>query len=278
MNDKNIHGFSLIEMSIVLVLLSLVAGSGLHALQFHLQHKREALTQKRLKDAREALLHYIHVHGYLPCPAVDIDLQIRQPLGGWEKRHTGGRCLSYDGFLPALSLGLVETDQQGYLVDGWERRSNRIRYAVAQLSFASTDVSLVEVKGQGCGPHDQGAADTSHGIIGSARGALHNQFWGILPYSQPLKRFGLCVCSRAKCADSLGAPAAAVIYSLGENAYMNAHTSEHSDEKENINQDRFFVEHVPTIGFDDYVTWISSEAFWGALADTGRLREPAPAP
>jgi prepilin-type N-terminal cleavage/methylation domain-containing protein len=267
--SKCAKGFTLVEMSIVLVLLSLMAGGGLHALNAHIQHKREAVTQERFKEARSAVLHFIQVYGRLPCPSVEVEAKEQKKLGGWESKKSNGQCLRYDGFLPAQALGMSESDDQGFAVDGWDRRANRIRYAVAQTMYSGRDSG-------GCSAQDSGEKDVSEVIV-SARSEfpLANLYWG-KGSSEPLKRFGLCVCSMYRCADSKGISAAAVIYTLGENAYMTrAEIDGHEDEIENLNQDRLFVAHTPTVQFDDHLIWISSEMVWGALLEAKMLDRPS---
>lgn len=263
------HGFTLIEMSIVLVLLSLIAGGGLHALNYHIQHKREVVTRERLREARLALLHFAQIHGHLPCPAIDMDVRDRKKTGGWEKKTAEGRCIRHDGFLPALTLGLGDTDDQGYAVDGWDRRVNRLRYAVAQTAYPSSG-------DRGCKATESLGVDITNVLVSDKEDApLLKSYWGVLPFTQPLRRFDLCVCATAKCADAPGISAVAVVYALGDDAYLGRQEmNDRPDEQENLNEDRFFVSHTATKNFDDSVAWISSDALWGALIESGGLQRP----
>lgn len=270
-NKYCLQGFSLIEMSIVLVIMSLIAGSGLHVLNDQLEHRRERVTHDRLQEARQALLHFAKTYGRLPCPSIAINATESRKIGGRESILNNGRCVQYDGFLPAQSLGLSETDEQGYLPDGWGRRSNRIRYAIAQQAYVSSG-------GEGCSQAEVNGVDISREIVGATplgspllATPLTKVYKGESPFSESLKRFNLCICDTTPCTlNASGVSAAAVIYSLGANGFIEEQNFS-SEEAENINQNRFFVSHAKTLSFDDLLVWVSSEALWGALHDAGRL-------
>jgi prepilin-type N-terminal cleavage/methylation domain-containing protein len=110
-------GFTLVELTIVLVIVALLTGMMLGPLsaQRDLQDARE--TQKQLSDIAEALLGYAASHQaidgrpYLPCPDTDND--------GLENRP-GNTCIDQEGRLPWADLGVGREDAWG----------NRFRYRV----------------------------------------------------------------------------------------------------------------------------------------------------
>lgn len=105
-------GFTLLELAVVLLIVSLLAGSlatGLSA--YHARHA-EVATDEALAEAQDALLGYVVRKGFFPCPA-------KSASDGAEDRGDGG-CARRVGLLPWTTLGI-----QG--LDGW---SHRLRYAL----------------------------------------------------------------------------------------------------------------------------------------------------
>ena len=100
------RGFSLIELSIVLVVFALLAGSLLPLAAGQRQHREESRAAQQLDLALEALHAYAVVHGQLPCPA-DPGLPASDPQAGLAS------CASEYGILPWQTLGLPATDPWG---------------------------------------------------------------------------------------------------------------------------------------------------------------------
>lgn len=103
------HGFSLVEIAIVLVIVGLMVGGLLTPLTVQLEQRKTAETQRALDDAREALVGFALRNGYLPCPAISAS-------DGQEDR-SGSRCTGErrDGYLPWATLGLPRLDAWQHL-------------------------------------------------------------------------------------------------------------------------------------------------------------------
>ena len=103
------HGFSLIEIAIVLVIVGLMIGGLVTPLTVQLEQRKVAETQKALDEASEALTGFALRNGYLPCPAISSQ-------NGLEDRR-GGRCNGEKrvGFLPWATLGLRQGDSWDHL-------------------------------------------------------------------------------------------------------------------------------------------------------------------
>lgn len=126
----NQTGFTLVEMAVVLLILSLLAGSLTVGLSSHLARRAEAATDEALSEAHDALLGYVVRKGFFPCPA-------RSATDGAEDRDAGN-CKKTVGLLPWASLGI-------HGVDGW---AHRLRYAVTDTytrPISSMDDGKIEI-------------------------------------------------------------------------------------------------------------------------------------
>lgn len=243
----NNHGFSLIELSIVLIVVALLA-SGL-MLNFAAQQDNAANLEalQRLDEAREALLGFAITRNRLPCPASPGKSGIESPEGG-------GDCSNpWDGYLPAVTLGIQPVNAQGYAIDPW---GNPIRYAIS--TFKSPE----------CG--------TGHCL---ATGYGLRNAWNSNVAPAP----DLRVCNTAnnstgssgsaECASdtALTKDAAAIIFSLGKNG---GQIPTDKDEIANQNGDRLFVASTFSSSprqFDDQLLWLSSNVLYSRLFTAGRL-------
>ena len=120
----HMNGFSLIELSIVLVILSLLSSVFLPNLQQQRQHNAFIKTQQSLEIARDALMTYALLNGYLPCP--DWATLPADPAYGL----ASDSCISpnAEGWLPFRSLGLTEGD--GWFGIAAGPHAGRITYRV----------------------------------------------------------------------------------------------------------------------------------------------------
>jgi prepilin-type N-terminal cleavage/methylation domain-containing protein len=113
---KTSRGFTLIEMAIVLVIITILIGGLAVPLSAQIQARRIAETQKILEEVKEALVGYAMTHKtaggkpYLPCPSLGIT--------GTESR-IGAACANQSGLLPWVTLGVGSQDAWG----------NRLLYA-----------------------------------------------------------------------------------------------------------------------------------------------------
>ncbi|MGB4468585.1 MAG: type II secretion system protein [Azovibrio sp.] len=118
------RGFSLTELAVVMIILSLLVGGLIFPLaaQRGVQQLRQAETG--LAEIREALLGFAAIHGHLPCPDTDTD----PATAGYGEAESTCNAPAQEGFLPFKSLGLQEKDP-------WEQRW---RYRVDRNFAAST--------------------------------------------------------------------------------------------------------------------------------------------
>lgn len=124
------HGFTLIEMSVVLVIISLLLGSLLIPLEAQVDQRRISDTERQLEEIKEALMGYAVAKRHLPCPAISA-------TNGLEDR-TGTTCTLVSGipkrvgYLPWVTLGVKPADSWG----------NLLRYSVTPAFSDSAAATL----------------------------------------------------------------------------------------------------------------------------------------
>ena len=145
---RSARGFTLAELAIAFLVISLLLGGMLMTLSAQNQTRQIAETQRTMENARDALFGFAVRFGRLPCPALD------DAATGEESRRDAANAYTCEvcavtapyceGMLPAITLGIGPTDRQGYLVDAW---GNRVRYAVTNWSHSGTNVAQLPANG-----------------------------------------------------------------------------------------------------------------------------------
>lgn len=233
------NGFSLLEMAIVLAIVGLLLAGLLPTLSGQMDQQRRNETEDQLDEVKEALIGYALINGRLPCPASSSSSGTESfAVGG---SASNGNCSNFNnGFLPAMTLGLSQTDSEGFAIDPWGRR---IRYAVTSA--------------------DSNAFTKTSGISSTGISALSPN---------------LVVCSTAStnssdCSAStqrLTTTAPAIIYSTGAKLGTGADESENPNPN-NTENDRVFVNHTPNGDFDDIVVWLSNNVLINRMVAAGKL-------
>lgn len=135
-------GFTLVEIAVVIVVLSLllamIAGIGTAMLG---QQRREA-TRQKLAGVETAIALFVSQNKRLPCPADgrlpsgDANAGLERPVGGVACQVVSGTANSQThGVVPWRTLGLAEPD----VTDGW---GNRLTFRVAPELVAATAMDL----------------------------------------------------------------------------------------------------------------------------------------
>lgn len=108
---RNSHGFSLIELSVVLVIIGLLVGGGIATLEATNQQSRRSDQKRQFDEIREALYGFALSEGRLPCPDDDY------PPDGEEDPLDPGvdePCDADEGALPWQQLGLGRRNPWGH--------------------------------------------------------------------------------------------------------------------------------------------------------------------
>lgn len=255
-------GFSLLELAVTLVILTLLFGGLMLPLAASSDMRARQETDKALADIRDALIGFAVANGRLPCPAA-ATLPSGTGSAGAEARDAAGctcagtasetaaisatPCRSANdqdgvsGVLPWAALGLPETD-------AWGRRyTYRINAKFGRAPGQDTF-------GSGCSPN------------------------------QPPARAGFALCTPGGVAVKSGAGGAtlvtggvpAVVLSHGRNglgAYMPQGTriapnGASADELENANGDSVFVANAAS---DDQVVWVPAALLMQRMVSAGVL-------
>ena len=102
-------GFTLLELSIVLVIIGVLLGGGIQVLSVHKQVQGQRETQLLLEQVREALIGYAAMNGRLPRPA-------QSASNGQERTAACANDADCTGFVPWLTLGVSNVDAWGKLL------------------------------------------------------------------------------------------------------------------------------------------------------------------
>jgi len=128
------RGFSLVELSIVVLIIGIVLTMGIGAWTANLENQAYAATAQRHAAIKDALSGYIRRNNRLPCPDTDFTAP-----DGVENRTTAGNpataCSVRFGILPYVTLGLARDAVR----DGW---GNFFSYHVSNTAGGITDWTL----------------------------------------------------------------------------------------------------------------------------------------
>ena len=253
------HGFTLVELAIVIAIVGFLLGAFLAPLRTQIDASRIRETQRTLGEIREALIGYAIVHGALPCPDVASD-----GIDGAAPAACTGSAV--DGILPFQALGTPRADSWGRL----------FRYRVTQ-EFSSrsltgqppspgrldlTDSGDITVLTRGDDPLTGGTTEIKHQSVETA-----------LTRTAP----ALVLSTGPNGLGGIGAGTGTPLASPGGGA---------ADEMENSDGDATFVSRIhsrgagtcddadetsvpapPSCEFDDIVAWISTPVLMARMIE-----------
>ena len=244
-----LKGFSLLEMSIVMLIVGLLLSGLFAALGSSDESRRRSEATTKLQQIEEALYGFAQANGRLPCPAIATS---PANLLGRESPAGGGDCSDANGFIPVATLGIQgEVNNLGLLLDPW---GEPYRYSVSILGPLGSRVF-------------------------TSSAALRAQFTaGPLPTGDPL----LCVAELIDCrtqATQLTNSAPAVMFSVG--ASISVASALEAENAENLVAGYPMpadVDFVSTTyaedganAFDDILIWLSPNVLVTRMISAGQL-------
>ncbi|MCX7891182.1 MAG: prepilin-type N-terminal cleavage/methylation domain-containing protein [Burkholderiales bacterium] len=262
-------GFTLVELSVVVAIVALLLGGLLLTLSASQEVRAYEETNRRLERAREALLGFAIQNGRLPCPATATSNgreAFDTAAGG---NASNGLCAVWDGYLPAMDLGISPVDDAGFLIDAWgvgSDQKNRVRYAVSDAnSQAFTKTNGLKAR-MLADPLAGATIETAKLVLICDSAA---NVTGAPPHQD---------CSSVKF------QAAAAVYSWGKNARdafdlgsACGSTLPNADERENCDGDFMLVSRpassTPTVSdlYDDVVVWLPVSILFNRLISAGAI-------
>lgn len=130
------EGFSLVELAIVLVVVSLLLVGLLGPLTAQQEQKRIMEAKRQLDEAREAIFGFLISNGRLPCPA-EPSFASANTNAGIERAGGCAAGANEVGVLPWRTLGIREVDPWG------NRFTYRVSAAFADpATIAATPITL----------------------------------------------------------------------------------------------------------------------------------------
>lgn len=257
MNKQCQHGFTLIEMAIVFLIIGALLSYTFMPLRAQLETANIKETRVKLAEIEQAIYGFAIANGRLPCPTL--------PGEGGQSlpQDPATACNSYIGFVPSGSLGLKgETNCDGLLVDPWGRP---YRYSVTDNDFDGGGIDDFVVSNE----------LRNVGINNAA------------PDLRVCRNLGAACNSATAAADIIADEVVAVIFSMGTKGRANSATeNENAGEGGTlastcglsaypIGNDRFYYaakrREIAGQEFDDNLIWISPHILYGKLLQAGQI-------
>lgn len=142
------HGFTLVELALVLAILALLGSSLLAPLASRIEARDRQLARDGLRDAIQALTGFALIHGRLPCASTAID-----PASSGHGLEDSAPCAyTAEGQLPWRTLGLPAGDAWA---QPWRYRVDP-RFAEGSINVATLPGGKLQIRA-----HDGSAITTS---------------------------------------------------------------------------------------------------------------------
>lgn len=247
------RGFTLVELSVVLVIITLLMTGLVPTISSQIAQQKTSDTRNKLDEIRNALLGFAVINGRLPYPSCGT-LPANTTYAGIEiTPASAALCTSSANdiaTLPWATLGVAETD-------AWGRRySYRVKSTFADTTEGSSASCPTSsgISFQICSTGDIVIKESSSGSNIASNLPL-------VVVSHGINGCGAYLPTGSKVAIAKGNSSGTNCNNAGDDQFEN------SDVVANVN----FVSHVPSSNFDDLVIWISSNALTSRMVTAGRL-------
>lgn len=240
-------GFTLIELALVLVLVSIILAGALSSVGGVRDNARYAEIDAYLEQARQSLIDYMLTHHHLPCPdSLDDDDSGTQNT---VLQSTGNTCEVSHGELPWRDLGLDPT-----MTAGWQK-----------VPLYYVNESVVNTRCSN-GNNETCYFENEDGLVQLTTP----------PTATDDGNGNLTVENRA--GDELARNVIAVVLALGENSALALQDCDELQpaEIENCDNDANFVMDNLQVSeqgvlFDDQLIWLDATSLKGKMRDAGLL-------
>ena len=280
------RGFSLIEVAIVLVIISVLVSIVAIPLSTQLEQRRIEDTKKQLEVVKEVLIGFTLSNGRLPCPASSTSAGresfCTSAVGacGTEilsySSAPHGRCASPNGFVPAATLALYPVDSQGYMVDTFVKADsiNRLRYAVPTVTINTVNPSFTTPT------KDYQVFTSVDGMRNATMDRITAYSTGFLFVCQEDPAITAVSATSCPAGKELTHASPAVVFSIASNSEVALASLTSGGEKSNQtpNSSAFFQgaridnrNAATPYYFDDLVTWISPNTLFARMVQAGKL-------
>ena len=258
---KHQHGFTLIEVAVVFVIISVLLAASIYPLTSQRESAHIVSSKKQLDEIQEAIYGFAVSQGRIPCPTLPDNGGIALPVNPATPPTAATNCQSYHGFVPSTTLGISgSVNCDGLLIDAW---GQPYRYSVTDN----------DADGNG---YDDFITPGEIRLVGAAN---------LNPDLQVCRNLDVN-CPVSGAVDIVSTNAVAVIYSLGK-----PRDTSNLDEDENAGEatiasqcgladyatanNTFFyaAERREQAGeeFDDILIWISPNILYSKLLQAGQL-------
>jgi prepilin-type N-terminal cleavage/methylation domain-containing protein len=264
-NWSRIKGFTLIEIAIVLLVVSILLGYTVALFPVQQELKQYRAVNDEMDRIIDAIYAYAQVNGRLPC-AASLALRNGSPDAedGNASPDNGTECNQWYGYLPAKTLGIDgRYDVDKLLLDPW---GSPYRYQVTANDTNSDDSS----SGLGVAGGD---FVTDNDIQSVSMNLLSPDLQ--ICTANPTLLATDTTCGGAEFTVADGIPA--VVLSLGKDRGLvnSVVENENLDNTLDGTTDIVFVKtarnETAATGYDDIVKWISPNTLYSRMIDAGQL-------
>ena len=135
---KSLNGFTLIEMALVLLVITVLLGGLLVPLGTQMDQRNVTATQKRLDEIKESLIGYALINGRLPRPATSF-------ADGTERTSWCTTEATCTGFIPWATLAMPKLDSWGKIF----RYSVTPDFANGPITFSTLATKKIRTRNSG---------------------------------------------------------------------------------------------------------------------------------
>ena len=235
-NPSRQSGFSLVELTVVLVIVALLSSGLLLGLSAQRDVASSQEAQRQLDNIKEALLAFAITNGRLPCPAIPTLANTNANAGQEDRLNALSACNLAHGALPWASLGLPETDPWGQRFTYF----SSLKFTAPVVAPALSSFTLET----GVPPDNSGTANVK--ATAASGSNIASDLAAVVVSHGPLGA-GAYATDGSKLAVAAG------------------------DEEENANATQTFVSKTLSNDFNDQLIWIAPNQLKSRLVAVGKL-------